>query len=58
MKDEFDNEAWYDFKNTLFNSKYTFSYQTEDLSILDYSLLPNCRNNTIHKTTSIPKIIL
>lgn len=60
MKDEFDNEAWYDFKNTLFDSKYTFSYQTEDLNILDYSLLPNCRNNIIHRSTitSTPKVIL
>lgn len=27
MKDEFDNEAPYDFKNILINGKYTFNYQ-------------------------------
>ena len=27
MKDEFDNEAPYDFKNVLINGKYTFNYQ-------------------------------
>lgn len=67
MKDEFNNDVPYDFKNILFTDSaetpkytnaYTFSY-TENSAIKDASLLANkgCYNNTIKKMLNYNRIV-
>ena len=46
LKDEFGNEAPYDFKNILFNGKYTFNTVIGGKNV-DASLYPECNNNII-----------
>ena len=50
MKDDFNNECPYDFKNILFDGKYTFTYKVNDV-IYDGSIksdVKNCYNNRIN----------
>ena len=68
MKDEFNNEAWYDFKNIQFDcvvrqphnnvetefrpEGYDYAYTFTASDGSDLSLTPNSRNNTIKKFTT------
>ena len=73
MKDEFDNECYYDFKNIMFKPGektepgtvadvyyYTFSYATgtNDATVNDHSLSGYCYGNKIGKYISSNKISL
>ena len=42
MKDEFNNECYYDFKNILVDDRFTFDYEYND-----YSLNGNCHDNKL-----------
>lgn len=68
MKDEFNNECWYDFKNIQFEcvvkqthnnqevelrlDDYDYAYTFTDYNGNDLSLTPNARNNSIKRYTT------
>jgi hypothetical protein len=59
MKDENNNEAPYDFKNILFNGKYTFNYNINGVNYDGSVKYPSvCRNNIIGEFMSLKKIQL